>query len=99
MLGGSHFSVVGSAAFTRNGADLARVFSDYEQQRKPVRDKLNRAAELSIAWYEDMASKMELAPYDFVHDYMLRTGIMTQERLLRDCPAFMRRYAQSRGAA
>ena len=34
---------------------------------------------------------MKLAPYDFVHDYMLRTCVMTSERLARESPNFVRR--------
>ena len=80
-------------------SDITAVFDRYERERKPVRDRLNTAAEKSIAWYEAMAQKMKLAPYDFVHDYMLRTGVMTSERLARESPDFMKRYAAKRGGA
>jgi hypothetical protein len=35
---------------------------------------------------------MSLPPYRFAYDYLLRTGIMTAERLAREAPDFMRRY-------
>lgn len=85
-------------AFSAEG-DITAAFERYERERRPVRDRLNTAAEKSIAWYEDMARKMALAPYDFVYDYMLRTGVMTGERLERESPDFMRRYSDARRAA
>ena len=78
-------------------SEVKAAFERYERERKPVRDRLNTAAEKSIAWYEAMAQKMKLAPYDFVHDYMLRTGVTTGERLARESPDFMRRYTARRG--
>lgn len=83
-------------AFSGEGENVAAAFERYERERKPVRDRLNAAAEKSIAWYEAMAQKMKLAPYDFVHDYLLRTGVMTEERLARESPGFVQRYAQHR---
>ena len=80
-------------AFQSSGNDIGATFALYQSEREPVRDKLNRAAERSIAWYEGMAEKMHLHPLDFTHDYMMRTGIMTSERLARDCPAFTAQYS------
>jgi hypothetical protein len=33
-----------------------------------------------------MATKMSLSPYDLAYDYMLRTNIITPERLAAACP-------------
>lgn len=79
-------------AFAAEGKDVAAAFARYECERKPVRDKLNQAVELSAHWYERMGSKMRLQPYDFAHDYLLRTNVMTAERLFRESPDFMERY-------
>lgn len=79
-------------AFAAGGTDIESVFKTYQTAREPVRDKLNRAAERSIAWYEDMAAKMKLHPLDFAWDYLMRTGVMTPERLQKECPAFMALY-------
>ncbi len=35
---------------------------------------------------------MQMHPLDFAWDYMMRTGIMTRERLERECPEFMAQY-------
>ncbi len=80
-------------AFQSEGTNVNAVFRRYQAEREPIRDKLKRAAERSIAWYESMADKMAMHPVDFAHDYMMRTGIMNAERLARDCPAFMSAYA------
>jgi 2-polyprenyl-6-methoxyphenol hydroxylase-like FAD-dependent oxidoreductase len=85
------------SAFEEPRADIQAVFKRYERSRQPVRDKLNKAAEKSIAWYENVAAKMHLSPYDFAYDYMLRTGVMTPLRLAKESPEFMKRYAQSAG--
>lgn len=82
-------------AFRQEGKDIPAVFARYERERRPIRDKLNRAAELSIAWYEAMASKMELAPYDLAYDYMLRTEIMSPDRLAKECPNFFEAHREA----
>lgn len=83
-------------ALETDSHDLEGALERFEHDRRPVRDKLNRAAELSIAWYEAMASKMALPPYDFAYDYLMRTGIMTPERLAKDSPAFVEHYLKTR---
>jgi 2-polyprenyl-6-methoxyphenol hydroxylase-like FAD-dependent oxidoreductase len=85
-------------AFEAEGSDILAAFRRYEGERRPVRDKLNKAAERSIAWYENVGAKMRLSPYEFAHDYMLRTGVMTSQRLAKESPDFMKRYATSTGA-
>ncbi|SNT09597.1 2-polyprenyl-6-methoxyphenol hydroxylase [Noviherbaspirillum humi] len=81
-------------AFTDKGTDVEAAFGQYESERRPVRDKLNAAAEKSIAWYEDIAEKMALSPYELALDYMLRTGLMTPDRLARESPRFMAKLAE-----
>lgn len=81
-------------AFNEKGTDIPAAFQQYEAQRRPVRDKLNSAAERSIDWYEDIATKMALSPAELALDYMLRTGLMTPERLARDSPGFVTKLVQ-----
>jgi hypothetical protein len=33
-----------------------------------------------------------MQPYEFAYDYLLRTNIMTVERLAKESPDFMKRY-------
>jgi 2-polyprenyl-6-methoxyphenol hydroxylase-like FAD-dependent oxidoreductase len=82
-------------AFSHAGTDIEAAFRQYEAERRPVRDKLNGAAVKSIAWYEDIAAKMSLSPYELALDYMLRTGLMTPQRLARDSPKFMAKLAEA----
>lgn len=81
-------------AFAAEGSDIGAAFERYERERRPVRDKLDTAAEKSIAWYEQMAAKMHLPPFEFAYDYLLRTGVMTPARLAAHSPQFMKRYAE-----
>lgn len=82
-------------AFEAEGTDIGAAFERYERERRPIRDKLSTAAERSIAWYENVGSKVALSPYEFAHDYLLRTGLMTRERLERGSPRFMERYREN----
>jgi 2-polyprenyl-6-methoxyphenol hydroxylase-like FAD-dependent oxidoreductase len=79
-------------AFDAEKDNVAAALQTYERSRKPIRDKLNTAMELSVRWYEQMSSKMQLPPYAFAYDYLLRTNIMTADRLDRESPDFMQRY-------
>jgi len=79
-------------ALDTEGDDVAAAFRTYEHSRRPIRNKLNTAMELSARWYEQMRGKMPLPPYQFAYDYLLRTNIMTADRLGRESPDFMRGY-------
>jgi 2-polyprenyl-6-methoxyphenol hydroxylase-like FAD-dependent oxidoreductase len=83
-------------AFVAGGTDVQAAFARYERERKPIRDRLNKAAELSISWYERLDEKIDLEPYQFANDYLLRTGVMTPERLERTSPGFMSRFREAR---
>lgn len=82
-------------AFQTAGTDIQSAFRQYENQRRPIREKLNVAAEKSISWYEDIAEKMSMSPEEFALDYMLRTGLMTPQRLAQDSPKFVARLADA----
>jgi 2-polyprenyl-6-methoxyphenol hydroxylase-like FAD-dependent oxidoreductase len=79
-------------AFEAEGTNVAAALARYERTRKPIRNKLNTAVELSARWYEQMGSKMRMEPYEFAYDYLLRTNIMTPDRLAKESPDFMKRY-------
>jgi 2-polyprenyl-6-methoxyphenol hydroxylase-like FAD-dependent oxidoreductase len=80
------------SALQQRADSVADALKLYESERRPRREKINRAAELSIDWYENVERKMNLNPYEFAYDYLMRTGIMTSERLERSSPAFMSAY-------
>jgi 2-polyprenyl-6-methoxyphenol hydroxylase-like FAD-dependent oxidoreductase len=93
---GTRFAMEDAIALWRaleaEGTDVAAGFARYERTRRPIRDKLNKAVELSAHWYERMASKMQMQPHEFTYDYLLRTNIMTAERLAKESPGFIKRY-------
>ena len=76
-------------AFTGAGDDVTRLLAIFERERRPIVDKLVAAANSSSYWYERMAEKMALEPIDLAHDYMTRSGRMTDERLAATAPRFM----------
>ena len=77
---------------------VADALKHYESERRPRREKINRAAELSIEWYENVGRKMSLEPHAFAYDYLMRTGIMTPEKLDRSSPSFMAAYRRTDSA-
>jgi 2-polyprenyl-6-methoxyphenol hydroxylase-like FAD-dependent oxidoreductase len=77
------------SALQSKPASVGDALKLYELERRPRREKINRAAELSIEWYERLEEKMALKPYDFAYDYLMRTGIMSDEKLERFSPNFM----------
>lgn len=83
-------------ALQRNPNALSAALTAYERERKPLKRKLMAAAEKSYIWYEKMASKLELPAVEFVHDFMLRTERISDERLRTVAPRFMATYDEHR---
>jgi benzoate-CoA ligase family protein len=71
------------------GDDVPRLLAAFERERRPVVEKLVAAANSSSYWYERMADKMALEPVELAHDYMTRSGRMSDERLAEAAPRFM----------
>jgi len=86
-------------AFQAEGEDLGAVFRRYERERRPVRDKLNVAAERSIAWYETVRARLHLSPIELAADYLMRTGVITPERLAAESPGFVQALQAARQGA
>lgn len=82
------------------GDDVGQLLARFEQERRPVVEKLVAAANASSYWYESMARKMALEPWELAYDYMTRSGRMSDERLAQTAPAFMATVSamRSRGA-
>jgi 2-polyprenyl-6-methoxyphenol hydroxylase-like FAD-dependent oxidoreductase len=80
--------------------DVAAALATYQAQRKPILDKLVKAANASADWYGDFGTHMALAPYDFAMSYLSRTGRMDIERIRRVAPLFVAEYERrKKGAA
>lgn len=75
------------------------ALSGYQNQRRPVARKIVDAANTSANWYEDFGKKMQLQPMDFAHDYLMRSGRMTEERLRQIAPEFAKNYEREKAKA
>lgn len=79
--------------------DLPHALESYQQARSPIARKIVDAANTSAQWYDGFGQKMALAPLDFAHDYLMRSGRISDERLQKIAPQFAQRYMQHRAAA
>jgi 2-polyprenyl-6-methoxyphenol hydroxylase-like FAD-dependent oxidoreductase len=87
-------------AFAAAGDDVPRALELFERERRPVVEKLLAAANASSYWYERLPAKMALKAWELAHDYMTRSGRMTDERLRELSPKFMARVdAERRGVS
>ena len=80
-------------------ADVAAALTRYEQERKPIVQKLVTAARTSADWYEHFPEHMKLGLMDFTYSYITRSGRIDDARLRTMSPQFMTRYEASRRSA
>ncbi|HLN85976.1 MAG TPA: hypothetical protein VK200_05925, partial [Candidatus Limnocylindrales bacterium] len=73
-----------------------RALNAFERERRPIVEKIVAAANASSYWYERLADKMKLQPWQLAYDYMTRSGRMTDERLRELSPKFMARVEKER---
>ena len=85
-------------AFGEAGANVSAALRIFENERRPVVEKIVAAANASSFWYERLPEKMRLQPWELAHDYMMRSGRMTEERLRELSPEFMARVDRERAA-
>jgi 2-polyprenyl-6-methoxyphenol hydroxylase-like FAD-dependent oxidoreductase len=83
-------------SFAEAGEDVPRAIAAFERERRPIVEKIIAAANASSYWYERIAEKMKLEPWELAYDYMTRSGRMTDERLRELSPKFMARVAKER---
>ena len=69
--------------------DVASALQSFERARRPIVDKIVAAANRSSFWYERLADKMRMEPWELAYDYMTRSGRMSDERLRESAPRFM----------
>lgn len=72
---------------------MEAALAAYQQSRPPIAKKIVEAATVSAIWYETFGEKMRLPPMDFAHDYLMRSGRITPERLREMAPGFAADYA------
>ena len=83
-------------AFAEARDDVPSELAAFERERRPIVDKIVAAAAASSYWYERIAEKMKLKPWELAYDYMTRSGRMTDERLRELSPKFMERVEKER---
>ncbi|WP_245335031.1 FAD-dependent monooxygenase [Bradyrhizobium mercantei] len=81
-------------AIETSQGDIPAALALYETQRRPVVEKLLDAAARSANWYEHFDQNMALAPWEFAHEYISRSGRVAPDRLASTCPEFVRRYTE-----
>lgn len=77
-------------------ADISAALDRYQAERKPIVQKLVKAARTSADWYEKFPEHMKLELMDFAHSYITRSGRIDDIRLRAMSPAFMARYEASK---
>lgn len=75
-------------AFQAHPDALEDALASFVETRKPQVDKLLSGARGSYEWYEGFADRMPLGPLELAHDYMTRSGRMSEERLAKIAPRF-----------
>ena len=73
--------------------DVERGLAEFERVRRPAVEAYQAAAWSSLLWFENMASRMHLAPIELAHELMTRSGKIDDEALRQRDPAFAARYA------
>lgn len=86
-------------AFEQCGGDVAAALVRFEEIRRPGREKFGEAARLSFEWYEDVARHMQQPLMPFIHEFLTRTGRISEERLRAYAPGFYDAYARVRESA
>jgi benzoate-CoA ligase family protein len=92
-------SIALAGAVAAHGENVREALAAFEGHRKPIAEKLVNAANASSFWYERIAEKMQLAPWQLAYDYMTRSGRMSDERLRGLAPQFMSIVDAKRAAA
>jgi 2-polyprenyl-6-methoxyphenol hydroxylase-like FAD-dependent oxidoreductase len=80
-------------SFKECGADLNAAFARFQQLRLPPMKKIWDAANVSIAWYEEMDQLVPgLTPVEFAYSYMTRTGRVNHTEVRRRDPQLAAAY-------
>ncbi len=76
--------------------EVPAALERYQAERKPIVQKLVKAARTSADWYEKFPEHMQLGLMDFAYSYITRSGRIDDSRLRAMSPAFMARYEASK---
>ena len=86
-------------ALDESGGRVREGLERFEAERRPVVEQLLAGAAGSWSWYERFPERMHLGAPEFAHDYMTRSGRVSDDRLRAIAPAFMERLSAGRRAS
>ena len=78
-------------AFRAHGDDVTAALAAYENERKEEVGRLQKTAETSLKWFEDVERYTGMEPLQFAMSLMSRSKRITYENLGRRDPAFIAR--------
>jgi anthraniloyl-CoA monooxygenase len=61
--------------------DLARALAAYEEERRPAVESLQRAAQVSLQWFEEAERYMDMEPIQFGFNLLTRSFRITHDNL------------------
>ena len=79
------------AAALEEHPDIPAALAAYERHRKPVVESTQRAAQVSLEWFESTERYLRLEPLQFAFSCLTRSLRVTHENLQRRDPAFVAR--------
>lgn len=86
-------------ALEDSSRDVRAGLELYEARRRPVVEKLVRAANDSAQWYGAFGDHMKLAPLDFAYSYITRSGRIDDDRLRAVSPKFVAQFEAHRNSS
>jgi anthraniloyl-CoA monooxygenase len=87
-----------AAALVRHG-DAADAVAAYEAERRPVVESTQRAAQVSMQWFEETERYMDMEPIQFGFNLLTRSLRVTHENLRVRDPDYVRRVDAWFGAS
>lgn len=69
--------------------DVGEAMDEYEAERRPAVESLQRAAQASLQWFEDTERHMRLEPIQFAFSLLTRSLRVSHENLRQRDPAFV----------
>jgi anthraniloyl-CoA monooxygenase len=75
----------------RGREDIEGALTAYEAERRPVVESTQRAAQVSMQWFEETERYMEMAPLQFAFNLLTRSLRVTHDNLKVRDPAFVER--------
>jgi len=83
------------------GASLESALTGYEAERRPLVESLQRAAQVSLQWFEDTERYLHLEPIQFAFNLLTRSLRITHDNLKVRDPQFVARVDRwfAKGAA